>query len=373
MTQPIVRIYESRAHAAAAVAELTEAGLPEDQCYIVPHPGGDRDAAAAAMVDTLVGKMVARARATTWAAETVQGGAILSVLAPFGFAATVESILDSHAPTGPAGYDAPPTPLWGWDESAVFSSGFFGLAVKYDNPTPISRWLNVPVLVDQAKVSTARFGWPMLSKHAHMIREWAMLSPNPAPLSSRMGWKVKASVTYWMDVLPLLTRKTEFMSPRKLIDGTKPFLSGFPMLAEKPFTLGNWPMLTAKLAPLSEAFQMPLLSSKQIFLSDLPLLLKTRETFPALINGSRKLTTFWPMLTKRPMVFGFWPALSNNLAPLSSKLSLPLLSAKTTMMNFMPMLAKEGTTLSGAVKLPLLMKPRQLINFGPIMKWIASI
>ncbi len=357
MTQLITRIYESRQNAEAAAAELQEAGFAADQVLFVPHPGGERDEASAAMVESMVVNNVYKPLAVAYAGEVVQGGAIVAVFAPFGTAGEAERILGEHGPVGPAGFDTVTSGLWGWDETAPFSSGFYGWAVKYDDPTPFSKFWNIPVLVDPAKVTTARW-WPLLAKNAMTLGRYEQLWNNPTPLSTKMGWSLKTAGQYFMDFLPLLTSVKEFMNPPKLTDSTKKFTATFGLLSEKPFTFAGWPMLSAKIAPLSDALNLPLLTAKEIVITAVPLLVSTTETFPSIIDGSKKVTAMFPLLAQKETILGMWPMLTAKVAPLSSALSLPLLTAKEIVLTAFPVLAKDGYSLSAAFGIPLLFKGR---------------
>ncbi len=358
MTQTITRIYESRQHAEAAATELQEAGFSADQVLMVPHPGGDRDEASAAMTDTLVAAKVYKPLAVACAAEVVQGGALVTVFAPFGTAAEAERIMLEHNPVGPAGFDTVSTGLWQWDESAVFSSGFYGMPVKYDEATPFSKFWNLPVLIDPAKVTTAKW-WPLLAKNAMTLGRYEQIWHNPAPLSTKLGWPVKTVSQFFMDALPLLTNIKQFMSPPKLANSSWKLTSGYPMLIESQFVLKAWPMLTAKLAPLSDWLQLPLLTAQEFMITAWPLLLSTRESFPSIIEGSKKLTAgLYPLLAEKETVLGMWPMLTAKIAPLSDALNLPLLTAKEVVLTFWPVLAKEGYSLSAALGIPLLFKGR---------------
>jgi hypothetical protein len=371
MSHPVTRIYESRAHAAAATAELAESGFAADTYYTVEHPGGEKPEAAAAIVADLTERGVAKALATAYAAEIVQGGALVTVLPAFGFALTAEHILDSHSPIGPSAGAAAPVKLREYDETHPLSSAL-GLPTTYGDATPLSRFWNLPVLIDPALVSTEGLRLPMLSAKAYIFDQWKMLSGDATPLSTALGWGVKAKTVFYAEFFPLLTSARDFMIPPKLIDSTKSFFSAFPALTDKTYVFASSAKLSDKVSPLSEALSWPMATSfKQVF-SGIPTILQSQVSIPTLLDSGRKFMTaipllsakqtvmdMWPMLTAKvsPLSEKFnWPMLSEKISPLSEALRMPILSAKQHVTAGFPMLIKSGTTVSGMVGMPTIVR-----------------
>lgn len=372
MTQTIARIYESSQHASDAAADLRAYGFSEDSVHLVAHPGGDRPAAIAAMVDALAARGVEKGRATSYAEEVVQGGAIVTVTPRFGMAIKAEYILNAYKPVGPVGYDSVTPAISPLNEQSPLSAAF-NLPLLYNEATPFSKFWNLPVLIDAAKFTTE--GWAkLLSDKTYIFASSAQLSDKIAPLSAAFNWKLLSDKPFVFDWLPMLTDMKILMNPPKLIDSSKHFTAGWGMLTQNPVILKNWALLSDKIAPLSEMMGWKLLTAKQYIFSTWPMLSKTTNSFPSLISGSFNLTErFGMLLNKEPNIplvddpaplsskFG-WSLLSGDAAPLSSKFAWPVLSTKQISLSNWPLLSGGATPLSNAFSLPVLIKDKPAGN-----------
>jgi hypothetical protein len=373
VTQTIARIYESSQHAAQAAKDLLSMGVPETAIHLLPNPGGSKTEAVAAMTDALLARHVLRANAVSYANEVVQGGAILSVYAPFGTAKRVLRVMDSHNPTGPAGFDLVSSGLPAWNERLPFSSAFFNWPVLYQNPTPFASFWHVPTLIDNATSLSGRFGWKLLSDKAYTFANWKMLSDKATPLSDTLSWKTLSANQFTTGFLPLLTSIKEFMNPPALIDAKKWATDVFPLLTSKQTILDMWPTLSAKIAPLSSAMSWPLLTERKQMFASWPQLIHTDTLFPSLISGTTAITGRWKLLTKTRFFTGTditlssdpaplssklsWPVLSKAIAPLSEALAWPVLSARQVTISTLPTIVNHPSPLSHVFACPTLLNP----------------
>ena len=232
MTQTISRIYKAREDADAAAAELRRAGFDgRDINVVAPGEAPDEEVLARIREGGVTGT-----HAEVYAGRIKQGETLVSILAAFGYALLAIDILEKHGPedTGlpeqeyektPPDPAAPLSSALGWKvlshDPAPLSSAL-GLPLLLtrrrrrkpdlelvDNPAPLSKAVNMPVLTDRPAILSSRFRWrvlwddaaplsrrlglPVLSKEQKpppARAGVALLSDNPAPLSSRVGWRL---------------------------------------------------------------------------------------------------------------------------------------------------------------------------------------
>lgn len=221
MTQTVSCIYDARADADAAAAELLKTGFPEDEIFVVAAGEASDEELHAAIEEAGL-----RDQHAEFYSEALRNGATLvAVPAQFGCAGLVNRILQKHGPIATGlpeqGYEqrprdpaAPLSSAWGWpvllDDTAPFSTWLGLRALTTDppvrkrraklvrNPAPFSRAINAPVLSDKPTILSSKYGWRVL---------W----DNPAPLSSRFGWPVLSK-----------SQKPGPLAP-KLLDDPAPF------------------------------------------------------------------------------------------------------------------------------------------------------
>jgi hypothetical protein len=153
---------------------------------------------------------------TSAVTETPDGTAAVEVAPPFGRGAEAEALLNSFGPiASPAPKAAAPVTVFPKPTATVF-----------DNAAPFSTALGLSVLTS--------------------FESGIILSPDPAPLSSKLGWKV----------LSTDKPKAELKS-----DWTLSGALGWKLLADTPASETSRTVLSDDPSPLSKAFGMPVLSN----------------------------------------------------------------------------------------------------------------
>lgn len=183
MSQTIVRVYDSEAKAQQAVDALVRKGFGTDLINLVApsEPAQSLEDIAAAIRAGYVLKGYAKA----YAACVQRGLTVLSMRAPFGTGVVVTRLMDAPGPV-PSGVpeqsEAGPT----WDEA-----------------TPLSSALNLPVLAKSGATFSGFWQLPMVMREGERSRTLFSVNfkrgGNAAPFSSLLG-------------LPLLSKKWTFSS-----------------------------------------------------------------------------------------------------------------------------------------------------------------
>ena len=235
MTQTISRTYRSPADAEAAVDELKRTGFSERAIGTVPPAP---HAAEDSILQSITGAGVAPSHAKVYADALRHGETLVSIRAPFGFAALATSVLEKFHPTetglGEQGYEkAPPDP------AAPFSSAC-GWPVLSDNPAPLSSALGWHVLSERQSKRVSDAGLVHSPAPFSRMLGLKLLIDKAAPLSSRIGFKL-----LWDNAAPLSRRL-----------GLR-VLSGEQTMPEKRFGLQ---LLSNDPAPLSSRLGLKLLS-----------------------------------------------------------------------------------------------------------------
>jgi hypothetical protein len=166
MSQTINRMYGSYEDAKAAFAELAKNRYKD--IHLV---GYGTDAAAPAIDDIVASIMsgyVVRAEAKIYAQGVQKGGSLVTVHAPFGTARKALWIMDKY---GPIESGIPDT---------VFASR------SWDEATPISSALNVPVLLDDTASFSAFWNLPLLMTKPYVPK----FTQSANPFSSIFGMPV---------------------------------------------------------------------------------------------------------------------------------------------------------------------------------------
>lgn len=195
MTQTISRLYGSRDQAQAAVAAL-KTNFFQD-VYLV---SGSDDAAGGTttsldeITNAIMQAYVLKAHAQIYAVGVSRGGALVTVHAPFGTGARATAILDGHGPIE-SGLPAEPSTVMPWDEATPMSC-ILQMPVLVDESRAFEGFWNVLPLVTESGAPSSCSGLKLLLDTDASLSGavgMAMLSDNPAPLSS------------WLK-LPLLTK-----------------------------------------------------------------------------------------------------------------------------------------------------------------------
>ena len=228
MTQTITRIYANKTDADAAVADLRENGFAQDKIFFVGPPSNTTGASATgnqAIVDEITDAItrgyILKRHAAEYAKRVAQGGALVTVYAPFGFALKATVLLERHHPVE-SGVPAPVYPRATYDEAAPLSS-VLRLPVLSSHPTPFGAVSGLPSVLSKGRERTVTQGPAPLSR----LLDLPVMTADGRPTSSVMG-------------MPTVTAAG---APTSL---------GLPLLTAKgaPTSLGL-PLLTAKGAPTS--------------------------------------------------------------------------------------------------------------------------
>jgi hypothetical protein len=218
MAHAISRIYANTSDADAAVRDLAEYGFQPEEIHVVAaqaSAGSVGGAGVDGIADRIAKCLVPMRDAVAYAKHVGQGGAFVTVHAPFGSGRKATAALDRHHPID-LNLKAPGKPIPKYDEAAPLSSSLW-LPVLIDNPAPLGAFAGLPSLVS---------GPPRVTE--------------AAPLSSSMGWPVRSS-----DPTPISTA------------------SGAPTLASSSATFSNLlglGTLWNSAAPLSRILFLPVLS-----------------------------------------------------------------------------------------------------------------
>lgn len=210
--KPVARMYETEEQARDAVSKLKEAGYSESSIFVMAPKAAKKKAAPVAegeegqapapapaaapvkmtaeeLMDAVsaAGPML-KTRAIKYARGLEQGLSLVVVGAPYGYNATAAAILDSCKPV---------------DDG--------GLALVSDhNPSPFSDFIGFPCLQAEKESNTSAFGEPLTDPDWTFSSKIGMglLSDNPAPFSSKFGWKLLSEEKPWEKSFgfPLLTQ-----------------------------------------------------------------------------------------------------------------------------------------------------------------------
>lgn len=212
MTETICRMYPRPDIATAAADAVKRSGLQASLVHVVAP-----EDVSTLPIDDVVKAVttcgVSRAKAQIYAQGLSRGEALVVVHAPFTAAEAASLELAKFQPIPSGVPDAEPTRLPEWDESAPFSFAL-RLPTKSSDPTPFSRFWNLPLLRE------SRAGDPenleiisLFSKKANLfsgVFAAPMLSKVATPLSNFFGLaassKSATPLSDWLHI-PTLIRK----------------------------------------------------------------------------------------------------------------------------------------------------------------------
>jgi hypothetical protein len=209
MAETIIRIYETEAQGAKAVAQLRDAGFQD--VFHFKSSGAKGAAAAkarAALVDEIAASHIWKSHAESYAAQLDKGGSMVKVSAPFSSGKAAAHILDSHSPSH-KGFSAEiKSRAQAWDDAAPLSSALqipvltniklpietlTGASSLSKGKAFISSLLGMPLLSRGLEHATSSWGMPLLSRSVHhKTSSWGLplLSRSSTPLSSMFGLRV---------------------------------------------------------------------------------------------------------------------------------------------------------------------------------------
>ena len=183
MSHEITRMFANATAAKNAADELREEGY--DDIHVVSPSGSDVPLSAIAA--QIAQGHVLLADAKIYAKGVAAGHSLVTVHAPFGTGKVAEYILDSHDPIDSGMPKAAPDRMW--DEATPLSSTLV-LPVLIDDPDPASRALGIPPLTSSDCGLSEAIGMPLLTNGVLGDRGklgLPFLSNNPTPLSSALG------------------------------------------------------------------------------------------------------------------------------------------------------------------------------------------
>ena len=179
MSQTISRMYDSHERAASAVAAL------ENEDYSDVHMvAGTGEESMDSVVASIMQGNVLKSNAKIYAKGVSQGNTLVTVHAPFGSAAKAIRILDKFGPIY-SGVSEPEYRAMTWDDATPMSC-MLQMPVLMDSAAPFSRFWNLPALVSGSGSLSSLFGMPLLTGATARATSFGLplLSSNPAPLSS---------------------------------------------------------------------------------------------------------------------------------------------------------------------------------------------
>jgi hypothetical protein len=215
MADIITRVYGSEDNAVAAVNELKTYRFADTDITVVSYLGGYKTGAnaAAAEFNEIVGAVAAgfipKAEAAIYALSIARGATLVTVRAPFGTAGRATAILDSYDPieTG-----VPPKeykPLRMWDE-ATPASFILSLPVLLDDTATVSAVLGVPILLERGRTALSALRIPELLNASNLLGIPAILKDRAA-FSALIGLPVlidaKARLSSVLHIRLLLSDK----------------------------------------------------------------------------------------------------------------------------------------------------------------------
>lgn len=264
MTEIITRVYGRSDNALGAVEELKSYRFSDTEINVVSYLGGQKTGSNISstelneIVDAITAGHVLKGEAIIYALSVTRGATLVTVRAPFGTGGRAMAILDSYDPieTGvrPKEYPRPRQ----WDETTPASS-FLHIPVLLDNSATLSAVLGTPFLLERgrtalwalqipellsARASAATlFGIPAVLKRSAAVSALVglpLLTNAKASLSSLLHIRLllsdKASLSAFCDMAwlrPLATPLSSALHIPTLLKGTTSIsgLAGLPTLA----------------------------------------------------------------------------------------------------------------------------------------------
>ena len=167
MSQTINRLYDSPERAQKAAHELkTNRFIQFDEVHVVsPADGvvaGGTGATLDGVVNALMKAYVLKAHAKVFAPAILRGGAMVTVHAAFGAATTAIEILDKYRPIA-SGVPDFSDPLVPWDDATPVSN-VLGLPVLLNHDDSFSKFWSVPALSKHGRTTCSVMGLPEISK-----------------------------------------------------------------------------------------------------------------------------------------------------------------------------------------------------------------
>lgn len=179
MTQTISRLYSAAADAEKAVAELMRRNYSDVFLFKASSNSDEAPAASPTqdgIIEAMIRAYIYRPHAKYYAARIAEGASLVTVHAPFGSADRATRILERFEPLADRIEEAP------------------SRSYAYDDRTPISSCLQLPVLTKTQLPFETLSGMPTLTR-PHRFMEFFMpsLTGNATPLSRLLGMSTLSS------------------------------------------------------------------------------------------------------------------------------------------------------------------------------------
>lgn len=188
MSQEITRMYGSLEDAENAVAALAEDGFTEVHLVAGTKPSKKANGRAPEDIAADIMKgMVLKEHAMVYAEGIARGGSLVTAHAPFGSARKVMAIMDEFGPIE-SGVTEEEDNLPIWDEATPVSCAL-AMPVLMDDGAVFSRFLGMPVLTSSHFSISEKLGLPIVSRDTPKTSSFGfpLLSNSAAPLSSMLG------------------------------------------------------------------------------------------------------------------------------------------------------------------------------------------
>ena len=151
MAHAISRIYATKADADSAIGDLGKHGFDTGNVFVVDPPAVPVDPSSPAgqsvveqIADKIAKGFILKRDAKVYAKHVAKGAVFVTVYAPFGAGRKMTVFLDSHRPVDP-GFPPPAQPRLRYDEATPLSCAL-GLPVLASHPTPCSAVLGLPAI-----------------------------------------------------------------------------------------------------------------------------------------------------------------------------------------------------------------------------------
>ena len=152
MAHAISRIYATKADADLAIGDLGKHGFDTGNVFVVDPPAVPVDPSSPAgqsvveqIADKIAKGFILKRDAKVYAKHVAKGAVFVTVYAPFGAGRKMTVFLDSHRPVDP-GFPPPAQPRLRYDEATPLSCAL-GLPVLASHPTPCSAVLGLPAIL----------------------------------------------------------------------------------------------------------------------------------------------------------------------------------------------------------------------------------
>ena len=185
MNYPVTRMYASAKQAAEAVARLQQHGFTAEQINSVTPENAGSDAEA--ITAKIAAGNVLQATARLYAEGIKRGASLVSVQAPFGMGGDATAVLDGFGPID-SGVAEVRDLAAAWDDATPMSSALHLPVIVKGDPT-FSGFFSVKVLSRSGATLCSLLGIPELSRGSRQSSTFGigLLTSSAMSLSSKLG------------------------------------------------------------------------------------------------------------------------------------------------------------------------------------------